>query len=105
LRNPIPLVEVSFATPVANIGPSIPGIPLHTTVGTVNPGILYASRYFQLGAELLIPINSASGKHVGARAILELFLDDIFPDTIGRPLFAPPDWVSPSAAYYAKYGE
>jgi hypothetical protein len=101
LRNLIPLVEVNFATPFANIGPSIPGIPVHTTVGTVNPGIIYASRYFQVGAELLIPLNSASGKHVGARAILELFLDDIFPDTIGRPLFAPPGYVNPSLAYYA----
>ncbi|MGH7783584.1 MAG: hypothetical protein ACREO5_07070 [Candidatus Binatia bacterium] len=104
LRHLIPLVEVSLSTPFANIGPSIPGVPLHTTVGTVNPGILYASRYFQLGAEVLIPINSASGKHVGARAILDLFLDDIFPDSIGRPLFAPPDYVNPSTAFYEKSG-
>jgi hypothetical protein len=27
MRNLIPLVEVNFATPFANIGPSIPGIP------------------------------------------------------------------------------
>jgi hypothetical protein len=95
------LVEVNFATPFANIGPSIPGIPVHTTVGTVNPGIIYADRYFQVGAEVLIPVNSASGKHIGARAILDLFLDDIFPDTIGRPLFALPGYVNPSLAFYA----
>ncbi|HET6376057.1 MAG TPA: hypothetical protein VFF88_08400 [Methylocella sp.] len=104
LRHLIPLVEVNFAAPFANIGPSIPGVPVHTTVGTVNTGVIYASRYFQVGAELLIPLNSASGKHVGARAILELFLDDIFPDSIGRPLFAPPDYVSPSVAFYEKTG-
>jgi hypothetical protein len=98
LKHLIPLVEATFTTPVANI-------PLggHTTTGIIAPGFIYASRYFQLGLEALIPINSASGKNVGVIAQLHLYLDDIFPDSIGRPLFAPPDYVSPSAAYYASH--
>jgi hypothetical protein len=98
LRHLIPLVEATFTTPVANI-------PLggHTTTGIIAPGIIYSSRYFQLGAEALIPINAASGRHVGVVAQLHFYLDDIFPDTIGRPLFAPPDYVSPSRAYYASH--
>ncbi|MCI0467040.1 MAG: hypothetical protein L0Y57_08555 [Beijerinckiaceae bacterium] len=98
LRHLIPLVEFSFLTPVANIP-----VGGHTTTGFVAPGILYASRYFQLAAEALIPINAASGKHVGVIAQLHFYLDDIFPDSIGRPIFAPPDYVSPSAAYYAAH--
>jgi len=35
------------------------------------------------------PINEATGKHVGAVAVLDFFLDDIFPDSIGKPLFGP----------------
>lgn len=95
-RNLIPLVEVSFASPVANIP-----FGAHTTTGFVTPGVIYVGRYFQIGAEALIPVNAASGRHVGALAQLHFYLDDIFPDTIGRPLFAPPGYVSPSQVYYA----
>jgi hypothetical protein len=30
-----------------------------------------------------IPINHASGRHVGALAILDFFFDDMFPDSLG----------------------
>lgn len=92
-RHLIPTVEAVFATPVSNIGPSVIGaVPgTHETLGTVQPGVFYIGRLgpvsFELGAEALIPINHASGKHVGAVAILDLFLDDMFPDTLGKPLF------------------
>ncbi len=99
-RKLIPLVEARFATPVASI-------PFggHTTLGVISSGVIYVGRYFQLGASALIPVNAASGRHIGAIAQLHFYLDDIFPDTIGRPLFAPPGWVSPSAAYYAAHPE
>jgi hypothetical protein len=35
----------------------------------------------------MIPINHQSGTGVGGIVQLHLFLDDIFPNTIGRPLF------------------
>jgi hypothetical protein len=85
----IPLVEIAFATPVANIGPPGNGNS-HTTTGLVNPGIIYTSQYFQLGVEAQLPINSSSGKHVGVIAQLHLYLDNIFPDSIGRPVFPGP---------------
>jgi hypothetical protein len=95
-RNLIPTVEFVAATPVSNIGPSVPGavIGTHETLATVQPGVFYIGRLgpvsFELGAEAVIPINHASGRHVGAMAVLDFFLDDIFPDTIGKPLFGPP---------------
>ena len=92
-RQLIPTVEAVFSMPVSNIGPSVLGaVPgTHEVTGTVQPGVFYIGRLggvsFELGAEALIPINRASGKHVGAVAILDFFLDDMFPDSLGKPLF------------------
>jgi len=80
----IPLIEVQFATPVDN---SIRNPDLKT-IGTVNPGVLWVGQYFQVGVEALIPINRASGSDVGVMGQLHWYLDDIFPNSIGRPLFA-----------------
>ncbi|WP_036259849.1 hypothetical protein [Methylocapsa aurea] len=93
LKHLIPLVEVSFSTPIANIGPTGSGNS-HVTIGTINPGVIYSARYFQIGIEALIPVNADSGKHVGAIAQLHFYLDDIFPDSLGKPLFAPEGFVS-----------
>jgi hypothetical protein len=81
----IPIVEASFQTPAANFA----GTGLKTT-GTVNPGVLYVSRYYQVGLEAIIPINRDSGRNVGVMAQLHLYLDDMFPTTIGKPLFGGP---------------
>ncbi len=89
----IPLVEVAFSTPVANIGP-VGGGNSHTTTGLVNPGVIYVGQGFQIGVEAQLPINSASGKHVGVIAQLHLYLDDLFSDSfIGRPIFPGPQSV------------
>jgi hypothetical protein len=95
-RNLIPDFECVFSTPVSNIGPSVPAsIPgTHQTTGTYGPGLYYLGRLgpiaFELGAVTQIPINHASGRHVGALAILDFFLDDMFPDSLGKPLIGPP---------------
>jgi hypothetical protein len=57
------------------------------TTGTVNPGIIWSGQYVQLAAEAQIPINSRSGKGVGWIVQLHFYLDDIFPNSIGKPLF------------------
>ena len=78
----IPIVEGSFQTPVANnFGTGI------GTTGTINPGVIWVGNTFQVGVEALVPINRASGSGVGVMAQLHFYLDDIFPTTIGRPLF------------------
>jgi hypothetical protein len=78
----IPIVEVALQTPVANTITS--GT---VTTGTVNPGFIYAANKFQIAAEAIIPINRASGTGVGAMVQLHFYLDDIFPTSIGRPIF------------------
>ena len=76
------IVEAQFQTPVANnFGTGI------GTTGTVNPGVIWVGDYFQVGVEAIIPINRATGTGIGAMVQLHLYLDDIFPTTIGRPLF------------------
>ena len=75
-----PLVEASFQTPVAN------GDGARTT-GTINPGVIWSGRHFQLGAEALVPINRDSGKSVGAVVQVHFFLDDLFAHSIGKPIW------------------
>lgn len=57
------------------------------TTGTVNPGVIWIGRQFQLGIEAAIPLNRASGTHTGIMAQLHLFIDDIYPQTLGRPIY------------------
>jgi len=76
----IPLVEFALETPV-NRGEE------GQTTGTINPGVIWAGKYFQVGAEAVIPINERTGNNVGVIAQLHFFLDDLFPHSLGRPLF------------------
>jgi len=76
----IPLVEVSLSDPLDR-GQS--GL----VTGTVNPGVIWSGKYFQVGAEAVIPINSRTGNDVGFIAQLHFYLDDLFPHSLGRPLF------------------
>jgi hypothetical protein len=78
----IPIVEASFQTPVSNTLTS--GT---LTTGTVNPGIIWVGNYYQVALEAIVPINRASGTAVGAMAQLHIYLDDIFPNSIGKPIF------------------
>jgi hypothetical protein len=78
----IPIVEGNFQSPVANnFGTGI------GTTGTIQPGVIWVGNDFQVGLEALVPINRASGSNIGVVAQLHLYLDDMFPTTIGRPLF------------------
>ena len=65
------------------------------TTGTVNPGVIYVADKYQLSVEALIPVNRASGHGVGVIGQLHLYLDDIFPNSLGKPLFA----ASPEPGY------
>ena len=76
----IPLVEFVFETPLDR------GQRGRTT-GTINPGFLWSDRKFQLGIEAMIPVNRRSATGLGVIAQLHFYLDDIFPTTIGKPIF------------------
>jgi hypothetical protein len=76
----IPLVEFALDTPL-NRGEQ------GQTTGTINPGVVWAGKYFQVGVEAVIPINQRTGNNVGVIAQLHFFVDDLFPHSLGRPLF------------------
>ena len=81
----IPVVEGNFQTPVSNnFGTGI------GTTGTIQPGVFWVGNYFQVGLEALFPINRDSGRNVGVLAQLHIYLDDLFPTTIGKPIFGGP---------------
>jgi hypothetical protein len=75
----IPLVEFALTSPF-NRGQS------GMTTGTVQPGVIWAGQYFQVGAEMIIPTNGLSGHGIGGVVQLHFYLDDLFPKSIGRPI-------------------
>jgi hypothetical protein len=68
----IPLVEFAMETPIE-------GPHAGRTTGTINPGVIWFGRYFQLGIEAVIPANTMTGKNVGVLAQIHFYLDDIAP--------------------------
>ena len=76
----IPLVEMSYSTAL-NRGQA------GQTIGTVQPGVIWAGQYFQIGAEAIIPVTRQAGHGYGGVVQIHFYLDDIFPNSFGRPVF------------------
>jgi hypothetical protein len=86
----IPLVEITSATPLNRGFNGATGMTNgngNATTGLIAPGFIWAGQYFQIGAEAIIPYGQGQGHGVGAVLQFHLFLDDLFPNSIGRPLF------------------
>jgi hypothetical protein len=77
-----PVVELLLKTP-------IDGEERWKTTGTVNPGLIWAGKFVEVGVEAVIPINTLTGKSVGVQALLHFFLDDLYP-AVFRPIFGQP---------------
>jgi hypothetical protein len=75
-----PLVEIAASTPLADAHGD-------GTTGTVNPGVIWTGGRMQFGLEAQLPINRASGRGVGILFQAHWFLDDLFPHTVGKPLW------------------
>jgi hypothetical protein len=75
----VPAVEVAMTTPDRG----------GTATGTISPGVFYEAPTWQVGAEAAIPINSTTRQMQGTGFIVQfhLFLDDLLPNSLGRPLF------------------
>ena len=68
-----PVVEFNFETHANNPKRG-------RTDAFVNPGLMWAGKYIQLGVQAQVPMNSRSGKDVGVKGLLHFFLDDIAPN-------------------------
>ena len=75
----IPIVEVDWTSPASS--PSSQG-----TTWTVAPGAIYLAQWGEVGVEALIPLDKAAGTTVGAVALVHIFLDDLLPNSIGKPI-------------------
>jgi hypothetical protein len=74
-----PVVEMQFSSPTRTGAGG--------TIGTINPGLIWSGQHIQLAAEAVVPLNRASGHGLGFIAQLHFYIDDIFPHSLGRPLF------------------
>jgi hypothetical protein len=82
IGNLTPLVEMSWSSP-ANRPSTTPTQVLFA------PGVAYSGDWYQLTAELLIPGNKNTGQNLGAVAEFHIYLDDLMPNSLGKPLV---DW-------------
>src|SRR3984893_4175737 len=76
LHQLVPLVEFAFDSSKGA-----------KSFATMNPGVSYVAVTWQIAVEAIVPLNGASGHHIGGRAPLLLFLDDLAPSFFGKPLF------------------
>lgn len=77
---------VSHLTPVLELSLSSPTDGGGAT-GTINPGIIWSGQSIQLAAEAVLPMNRESGHGVGFIAQLHFYIDDLFPHSLGKPIF------------------
>jgi hypothetical protein len=73
----VPLVEFT-----------IDSAPGRKSVATMNPGLSYVAGTWQIAVEAIVPLNNVSGRDIGARTQLLLFLDDVAPSLFGKPLLS-----------------
>lgn len=78
--NLVPVVEFPLSTCTA-------GACSGQTTGFIDPGFIWLNRYGQLGLEAQIPVNRATGTQVGVLLQAHVYFDDIFPNSLGKPLF------------------
>jgi hypothetical protein len=76
----IPLVELDWSSPA--FGPAVAN-PMKLLVA---PGAIYLGETFQVGLEALIPANKAAGERVGVILQVHFFFDDLFPNSLGKPI-------------------
>jgi hypothetical protein len=49
-------------------------------------GVNYTATNYAVGVEMLIPGNSNTGSHLGVIAQFHLYFDDLFPQSLGKPI-------------------
>jgi hypothetical protein len=74
-----PAMEFSLTSPLDRDGGS--------TTGTLNPGLIWSGQDIQIGLEAIIPANRATGNNLGVLAQLHFYIDDVFPSSLGTPIF------------------
>jgi hypothetical protein len=77
-----PVVEVSWSSPASKPNQD-------STQYLIGVGVNYTSDWWAMGVEALIPGNKQTGSHLGVIAQFHLYFDDLFPNSLGKPIA---DW-------------
>jgi hypothetical protein len=75
-----PIVETNYSFPVTRSN----GV---NATGTIAPGFIWSGDSFQIGLEALVPGPRKTNNATGFVFQVHFFLDDIFPTTLGKPIF------------------
>ncbi len=76
-----PLVEVAWSSPATHPHAT----PTQYLIGL---GASYVADVYAVGVEMLIPGNGQTGRNIGVIAQFHLYLDDLLPHSLGKPLIA-----------------
>jgi hypothetical protein len=82
LKHLIPIAEFSLTTPIYNGAAAG-----QTTRGYFQTGVVYEADKWQFALEAVVPLTGQTGHGVGVNAELHFFFDDIFPNSLGKPIF------------------
>jgi hypothetical protein len=74
-----PVAEVAWSSPASSPSQS-------STQYLFGVGVNYTANSYALSVEALIPGNRQSGSHVGVIAQFHLYFDDLFPNSLGKPI-------------------
>ncbi len=76
----IPIVEFTWSSPASSPSNG-------STAWIAAPGVIYLAQWGEVGVEALVPLDHAAGTNVGAVGLVHFFFDDLFPHSIGKPIF------------------
>ncbi len=83
LANLTPLIELGWSSAASGSAFRPTGNPTTFRLGT---GAVWTGEYFSFSTELLWPLNGASGHGLGVIGQFHLYFDDLFPNSLGKPL-------------------
>jgi hypothetical protein len=79
-----PLVELGWTSAA---GRSAFGPTDQPTTFVLGTGAVWTGDFYSLSAEILTPLNAASGHGLGFIGQFHLYFDDLYPHSLGKPLF------------------
>jgi hypothetical protein len=74
-----PVVEFAWSSPASK-----PNVT--STQYLIGAGINYTATDYAVTVEALIPGNKQTGSHMGVIAQFHLYFDDLFPNSLGKPI-------------------
>ncbi len=74
-----PLVEVAWSSPASKPNND-------STQYLIGAGVNYTADTYAVSVEALVPGNRQTGSHLGVVAQFHLYFDDLFPNSLGKPI-------------------